>query len=145
MAAVSHAGRWLVLDNRTTAIRAIPGGAKSTRVETRLTGADINPYLAMAAMLMAGLDGIQNRIDPGAPLDKNIYELPAAELKKVPSMPGSLNEACDALEKDHEFLLKGDVFTRDVIETWVAYKREKELDAIRLRPHPNEFTLYFDI
>jgi glutamine synthetase len=96
-------------------------------------------------MLMAGLDGIDNRTDPGQPIDKNLYDLPPEEAKGVPSTPGSLNEALDALEADHAFLLKGDVFTRDVIETWLAYKREKEADAIALRPHSYEFHLYYDI
>jgi glutamine synthetase len=96
-------------------------------------------------MLMAGLDGIANKIVPPPPIDKNLYDLPPQEAAKVKSMPGSLDEALHALEDDHAFLLKGDVFTRDVIETWIAYKREKELDAIRLRPHPHEFALYFDI
>ena len=104
-----------------------------------------NPYLGFAAMLMAGLDGIQNKIHPGEPMDKNLYDLPPEELRDVPTVCGSLRDALGALEDDHAFLLKGDVFTRDVIETWLAYKREKELDAIRLRPHPHEFTLYFDI
>jgi glutamine synthetase len=95
-------------------------------------------------MLMAGLDGIQNKIHPGEPLDKNIYDLSPSELKKVPSVPSSLDTALNALEKDHEFLLKGDVFTEDVIETWLEYKRKNEHDAVRLRPHPYEFFLYFD-
>jgi glutamine synthetase len=96
-------------------------------------------------MLMAGLDGIQNKLDPGPPLDKDIYELPPEELAEVPSVPGSLSEALDALERDHEFLLKGDVFTEDVIETWLWYKRTKEVDPVRLRPHPYEFVLYYDL
>jgi glutamine synthetase len=96
-------------------------------------------------MLMAGIDGIQNRIDPGAPLDKNTYELSAAEAKKIQTVPGSLEEAICALEKDKRFLLKGDVFTQDVIDVWIEYKREKEIGAIQIRPHPYEFYLYFDI
>jgi glutamine synthetase len=96
-------------------------------------------------MLMAGLDGIQNRIDPGKPIDKNLYDLPPAEAKEVKSTPGSLEQALDALEGDHAFLLRGDVFTKDVIETWLGYKRDKEVNAIRLRPHPHEFHLYYDI
>ena len=104
-----------------------------------------NGYLAFTAMLMAGLDGIQNRIDPGKPIDKNLYDLPPAEAKEVKSTPGSLEQALDALEADHAFLLRGDVFTEDVIETWLGYKRDKEVDAIRLRPHPYEFHLYYDI
>ena len=93
---------------------------------------------------LAGLDGVQNKIKPGEPLDKNIYELPPEELKKVPNVAGSLSEALDCLEKDHAWLLKGDVFTKDVIDTWIAHKRQHEVDAIRLRPHPYEFCLYFD-
>jgi glutamine synthetase len=101
--------------------------------------------LAFAAMLMAGLDGIDNHIDPGKPIDKNLYDLPPAEAKVVKSTPGSLQQALDALEVDHAFLLRGDVFTKDVIETWLSYKRESEVDAIALRPHPYEFHLYFDV
>lgn len=131
--------------NRSAAIR-IPTyspNPKAKRIEYRPPDPSANPYIAFAALLMAGLDGIQNRIDPGDPLDKNIYELPPAELKKVPSVPASLSDACDALAKDHEFLLKGDVFTEDVIETWIDIKR-KEQDQIRLRPHPYEFHMYYD-
>jgi glutamine synthetase len=101
--------------------------------------------MAFAAMLMAGLDGIERRLNPGDPLDKDIYALTPEELKDVPSMPGSLDQALKNLEDDHEFLLKGDVFTEDVIETWVEFKRTKEIDAIRLRPHPYEFALYYDV
>ncbi len=104
-----------------------------------------NPYLAFAAMLMAGLDGIQNKINPGQPLDKDIYGLSPEELAEVPSLPGSLDEALIELEKDHEFLLKGDVFTPDVIETWIEYKREKEIKPVRMTPSPMEFALYYDI
>jgi glutamine synthetase len=104
-----------------------------------------NPYLAFPAMMMAGLDGIKNKIEPPKPIDKNLYELEPEEAAKVKSMPGSLDQALDALEKDHAFLLTGDVFTKDVIETWLDYKRKHEVDAIRLRPHPWEFALYFDI
>jgi glutamine synthetase len=131
--------------NRSAAVR-IPTyspSPKAKRIEYRPPDAAANPYIALSAMLMAGLDGIQNKIDPGEPLDKNIYELPASELKKVPFMPSSLTEACDALEKDHKFLLQGDVFTEDVIETWLEMKR-KEQDQIRLRPHPWEFHMYYD-
>jgi glutamine synthetase len=96
-------------------------------------------------MLMAGLDGVRNKIEPPKPIDKDLYELEPEEAAKVKSMPGSLEEALDALEKDHEFLLRGDVFTKDVIETWLDYKRKREVDAMRLRPHPHEFALYFDI
>jgi glutamine synthetase len=95
-------------------------------------------------MLMAGLDGIERRLDPGDPLDKDIYSLTPEELKDVPSMPGSLDEAIAALKADHEFMLKGDVFTEDVIETWIEYKKANEIDALRLRPHPYEYVLYYD-
>jgi glutamine synthetase len=118
---------------------------KAKRVEFRTPDPSCNPYLAFAAMLMAGLDGIEHRIDPGRPIDKNLYDLPPAEAKEVKSTPGSLNEALDALEFDHAFLLRGDVFTKDVIETWLSYKRQKEADPIRLRPHPYEFHLYYDV
>ena len=118
---------------------------KAKRVEFRCPDPSCNPYLAFAAMLMAGLDGIQNKIDPGEPLDKNLYDLEPEELARVPQTPGSLSEALDALEGDHEFLLKGDVFTKDVVETWIEYKRENEVDAINVRPHPYEYALYYDI
>jgi glutamine synthetase len=118
---------------------------RAKRVEFRSPDPSCNGYLAFAAMLMAGLDGIQKRIDPGKPIDKNLYDLPPVEAKDVKSTPGSLEQALDALEADHEFLLHGDVFTEDVIETWLGYKRDKEIDAIRLRPHPYEFHLYYDI
>ena len=95
-------------------------------------------------MLMAGLDGIAGKIDPGPPLDKNIYELPPEEAKSIAKVPGSLDESLRALEKDHDFLLRGDVFTQDVIETWLEYKWKHEVDPVRLRPHPWEFQLYFD-
>jgi glutamine synthetase len=131
--------------NRSAAIR-IPTyspSPKAKRLEYRPPDPSANTYFACAAMLMAGLDGIQNRIDPGDPLDKNIYELPPAELKKVPSVPGSLGDACDCLAKDHEFLLKGDVFTEDIIDKWIEMKRDEQ-DQIRLRPHPHEFHMYYD-
>jgi glutamine synthetase len=96
-------------------------------------------------MLMAGLDGIQNKIMPPDPMDKDLYDLEPEDLAQVQSTPGSLEEALQALSDDHEFLLKGDVFTRDVVETWINYKRVHEVDAVRLRPHPHEFALYFDI
>lgn len=133
--------------NRSAAVR-IPmysANPKAKRVEVRFPDASCNPYLAFAAMLMAGLDGIENKIDPGAPLDKDIYDMKPEELTDIPSLPGSLDEALNNLENDKEFLLKGGVFTEDVIETWITYKRTKEVDAIRLRPHPYEFALYFDI
>jgi glutamine synthetase len=132
--------------NRSAAIR-IPmysPAPKAKRVEFRCPDPTCNPYLAFAAMMMAGLDGIENRIDPGEPLDKNIYDLPPEELTKIAKTPGSLGEALDALEGDHEFLLKGDVFDEDVVQTWIGYKREKELAEMALRPHPYEFFLYFD-
>ncbi|MCZ6524503.1 MAG: type I glutamate--ammonia ligase [Alphaproteobacteria bacterium] len=115
------------------------------RVEFRPPDPPCNGYLAFAAMLMAGLDGIENRIDPGEPIDKNLYDLPPEVAKGVESTPASLEEALDALEADHAFLRKGDVFTQDVIEVWLAYKRENEVDPMRLRPHPYEFHLYYDI
>jgi glutamine synthetase len=118
---------------------------KEKRVEFRPPDPSANPYMAFAAMLMAGLDGIANKMDPGQPLDKDIYELDPEELASVPSMPGSLEEALDALERDHEFLLKGDVFTEELLRTYVDYKRSKEVEAIRQRPHPYEFALYYDI
>lgn len=131
--------------NRSAAIRipTFSDSPKAKRVEYRPPDPTANPYIAFAALLMAGLDGIQNKIDPGEPLDKNIYELPPEELKRVPNVAGSLPEALDYLEKDHEFLLKGDVFSSDFIEMWLSHKR-KEADALRLRPHPVEFFLYYD-
>jgi glutamine synthetase len=96
-------------------------------------------------MMMAGLDGVQNKIAPGDPLDKDIYDLSPEELRMVPSMPGSLDEALSALEEDHGFLLKGDVFSEELIETFISYKRRAEAEAVRLRPHPYEFALYYDI
>ena len=118
---------------------------KAKRIEFRCPDPSANPYYAFAAMLMAGLDGIEKKIEPPAPLDKNIYDLEPEEQAKVKSVAGSLEEALDNLEKDHAFLLKGNVFTQDVIDTWLDYKRTKEVDAIRLRPHPHEFALYYDI
>ena len=133
--------------NRSAAVR-IPVYSRSERakrVEVRFPDGACNGYLAFSAMLMAGLDGIKNKLTPPGPLDKDLYDLPPEDLAKIESTPGSLGEVLDALEKDHDFLLTGDVFTRDVIETWISYKRENEVDAIRLRPHPWEFALYFDI
>ncbi|MBW2447000.1 MAG: type I glutamate--ammonia ligase [Deltaproteobacteria bacterium] len=115
------------------------------RVEVRFPDPACNPYLAFAAMAMAGIDGIENKIDPGEPLDKNIYAMSSEELASVPTMPGSLGEALDCLEGDMDFLLKGDVFTADAIETWVDYKRQNEVDPVRIRPHPHEFELYYDV
>jgi glutamine synthetase len=133
--------------NRSAAVR-IPlysTSPKAKRLEFRCPDPSCNPYLAFSAILMAMIDGIQKKIHPGEPLDKDIYDLPPEELAKVPHTPGSLREALNALEADHDYLLKGDVFTSDVIETWISYKIEKEVQAIDLRPHPWEFALYFDI
>src|SRR6185312_12345864 len=132
--------------NRSASIR-IPmysPSPKAKRIEYRPPDPAANPYLCYTALLMAGLDGVLNKIDPGEPMDKNIYELPPEELKKVPNVPGSLGEALDHLEKDNAFLLKGDVFTSDFLEMWISHKR-KEHDALRLRPHPYEFFLYYDV
>jgi len=132
--------------NRSAAVR-IPTyseSPKSKRLEYRPPDPAANPYLCFAALLMAGLDGIQNKIDPGEPIYKNMYELPPEEHAKIPQILGSLEEAVKALEKDHQFLLKGDVFTEDFIEMWISSKR-KEYDAIRLRPHPYEFFMYYDV
>jgi glutamine synthetase len=133
--------------NRSAAVR-IPmfsSSPKAKRLEFRPPDPSCNPYITFAALLMAGLDGIQNRIDPGEPLDKDIYDLSPEELKNVPSLPGSLEEALNALENDHEFLLKGDVFSKTMIERWISYKREKEVNPMRLRPHPLEFSMYYDV
>ncbi|HLI81158.1 MAG TPA: type I glutamate--ammonia ligase [Candidatus Binataceae bacterium] len=132
--------------NRSASVR-IPmysPSPKAKRIEVRFPDPTCNPYLAFSAMMMAGLDGIQRRLDPGQPLDKDIYALTPAELKEVPSMPASLEEALDHLQKDHEYLLKGDVFTADLIETWIDYKMNREVSQTRLRPHPYEFAMYFD-
>jgi glutamine synthetase len=132
--------------NRSAAVR-IPmysPSPKAKRLEFRTPDPSCNPYLAFAAMLMAGLDGIEKKIHPGEPLDKDIYALSPEELKDVPHVPGSLDEALDALRRDHEFLLRGDVFTADVIDTWLDFKQSKEVDVVRLRPHPMEFALYYD-
>ena len=133
--------------NRSACIRipAYSRSEKAKRLEFRSPDPSANGYLAFAAMLMAGLDGIQNKIMPPDPMDKDLYDLEPEDKAKVKSTPGSLEEVLDALEKDHDFLLKGDVFTPDVIETWISYKRTHEVDAIRLRPHPYEFAMYFDI
>jgi len=133
--------------NRSAAVR-IPLYSTSSaakRLEFRCPDPSCNPYLAFSAMLMAVIDGIQNKIDPGDPLDKDIYDLPPEELEKVPHTPGSLRDALMALEEDHDYLLKGDVFTADVIDTWISYKMENEVQAVELRPHPWEFALYYDI
>ena len=133
--------------NRSACVR-IPVYSKSEkgkRVEFRTPDPSSNPYLAFSALLMAGLDGIQNKIHPGDPLDRDLYDLEPEELDTIDSTPASLAESLDALEDDHEYLLKGDVITQDVIDTWLDYKRENEVDAINLRPHPHEFHLYYDI
>jgi len=133
--------------NRSAAVRipAYSRSEKSKRIEVRFPDPSCNGYLAFSALLMAGLDGIQNKIKPIGPLDKDLYDLEPEDLAKVPKAPGGLDEVLDALQKDHAFLLKGDVFTQDVIDVWIDYKRKKEVDAIRLRPHPWEFALYYDI
>ena len=132
--------------NRSASVR-IPtysASPKSKRIEYRTPDPAANPYLANAAMLLAGLDGVINKIHPGEPLDKNLYELPPEEKSKVPHVPDSLAGALNALERDHGFLLKGGVFTRDFLENYIEMKRG-EYDAVRLRPHPYEFQLYFDV
>jgi glutamine synthetase len=119
--------------------------AKAKRVEFRAPDPTCNPYLCFAALLMAGLDGVQNQIDPGDPMDKDLYDLPPEEASKVKQVPGSLSAVLEALEADHDFLLKGDVFTSDLLEAYIAYKYKAEVDPIRMRPHPFEFTLYYDM
>jgi len=133
--------------NRSAACR-IPmysPSPKAKRVEFRPPDPSCNPYLAFAVMLMAGLDGVKNKIDPGEPLDKDIYDMSPEELREVPSLPGSLEESLKALENDHQFMLEGDVFTEELIHTWIDYKMKAEVNAVRLRPHPYEFQLYYDI
>ncbi len=133
--------------NRSAAVR-IPlysQSPKAKRLEVRFPDPSCNAYLTFSAMLMAGLDGIQNKLDPGQPLDKDIYDLPPEELAEVPSLPGSLDDSLRALELDHSFLLKGEVFTEALIQRWIDYKREKEINPVRMRPHPLEFALYYDI
>jgi len=132
--------------NRSACIR-IPmysASPAAKRLEFRTPDPSCNPYLTFAALLMAGLDGIENRIDPGEPMDKDLYDLPPEEFEQLNQVPGSLEEVLTALEEDNEFLTKGGVFTPDLIETYIAYKRENEVDAVHLRPHPHEFVLYFD-
>ncbi|MCX7830940.1 MAG: glutamine synthetase, partial [Acidobacteria bacterium] len=118
---------------------------KAKRIEYRPPDPSCNPYLAIAAQLMAGIDGILNRIDPGEPLDKDLYGLPPEELKDIPTMPATLKEALDELEKDNEFLLRGGVFTEDFLSAWITYKRHREVEEMAMRPHPYEFVLYYDI
>jgi len=133
--------------NRSAAVR-IPmysSSPKSKRVEFRCPDPSCNGYMAFSAILMAVIDGIENRLDPGEPFDRDLYDLAPEELAQVPTTPGSLDEALAALEADHDFLLKGDVFTSDVVERWIDYKQVNEIDAMRLRPHPYEFALYYDI
>jgi len=133
--------------NRSAAVRIPMYSEKpaTKRIEFRPPDPSCNGYIAFSAMLMAGLDGIKNRIDPGNPVDKNIFELPANEARRIKHVPGSLEESINALEKDHQFLLEGGVFTKDVIDVWIDYKRSAEIDPVRLRPHPYEFHLYFDV
>jgi glutamine synthetase len=132
--------------NRSASVR-IPmysNSPKAKRLEFRCPDPTANGYLAWSAMLMAMIDGIENKIDPGEPLDKNIYELSVGELAKIPKVPGNLAESVDALEADHEFLKKGNVFTDSMIQSWIGWKRAEELDPMALRPHPYEFALYYD-
>jgi glutamine synthetase len=133
--------------NRSAAVRIPLYSQKPAlkRLEFRCPDPSANTYLAFSAMLMAGLDGVQNQIEPPPPVDKDIYDLPPAELANLPSVPGSLEEALDALAADHDFLLQGDVFTEDLVKAWIDYKREHEVDALRLRPHPHEFSMYYDV
>jgi len=133
--------------NRSACIRIPITGSnqKAKRVEFRVPDPSSNPYLAFSAMMMAGLDGIKNKIEPAAPVDKDLYELPPDEAASIPQVPASLDAALDRLESDHDFLTEGNVFTPDLIETWIEYKRANEIDPIRLRPHPHEFELYYDI
>ncbi len=133
--------------NRSAAVRLpmYSTSPKAKRIEFRTPDPSCNGYLAFSAMLMAVIDGIQNKIDPGDPLDKDIYNLPPEELAEIPSAPGSLDEAFEALKADQEFLLKGDVFTQDAIDMWIEYKTENEINDVKLRPHPHEFYLYYDI
>ena len=133
--------------NRTASVRipAYSQSPKAKRMEFRCPDPSANPYLAFSAMLMAGLDGIKNKINPGDPTDINLYAASDEVLSKIQSTPGSLAESLEALEKDHAFLLEGDVFTKDVIETYISYKKESEVDPINIRPHPHEFKLYYDV
>ncbi|MFP4099818.1 type I glutamate--ammonia ligase [Coleofasciculus sp.] len=133
--------------NRSASIRIPLSGdnPKAKRMEFRCPDATCNPYIAFAAMLCAGLDGIKNEIDPGEPLDVDIYDLSPEELSKIPSTPGSLEAALEHLEKDHTFLTSTGVFTEDFIDNWIAYKLDNEINPMRLRPHPYEFSLYYDV
>ena len=133
--------------NRSACIRIPVTGTspKAKRIEFRVPDPSSNPYLAFAAQLMAGLDGIKNKIEPHAPVDKDMYELPPDELASIPQVPGSLGAVLEALEKDNDYLQAGNVFPADLIETWIDYKRLNEIDPVRLRPHPHEFELYYNI
>jgi glutamine synthetase len=133
--------------NRSACVRIPITGSnpKAKRLEFRVPDPSANPYLAFSAMLMAGLDGIKNKIEPVEPVDKDLYELPPEEARNIPQVPGSLEAVLSALEADHDYLIEGGVFTADLIETWITYKRDNELDPLRLRPHPHEFELYFDV
>ena len=133
--------------NRSACVRIPVTGSnpKAKRIEFRVPDPSSNPYLAFSAMLLAGLDGIKNRIEPPAPIDKDLYELPPEEHASIQQVPGSLPEVLNALEADHAYLTESDVFTEDLIETWIDIKRTLEVDPIRLRPHPHEFELYYDI
>jgi glutamine synthetase len=133
--------------NRSACVRIPITGAnpKAKRIEFRCPDPSSNPYLAFSAMLLAGIDGIKNKIEPHEPVDKDLYELPPDEHADIPTVPGSLNAVLDSLEDDHDFLLEGGVFTPDLIETWIDFKRVNEIQPVALRPHPHEFELYFDI
>jgi glutamine synthetase len=133
--------------NRSACIRIPLSGnnPKAKRLEFRCPDSSGNPYLAFAAMMMAGMDGIKNKIEPPAPVDKDLYELPPEEAKDIAQVPASLDAVIDRLETDHEYLLEGGVFTPDLIETWIELKRTNEIDPLRLRPHPYEFALYYDV
>jgi glutamine synthetase len=133
--------------NRSAAVRIPVTGTspKAKRLEFRVPDPSCNPYLAFSAQMMAGLDGIRTKTEPPTPIDKDLYELPPDEHADIPTVPGTLPEVLDALEADHGYLLEGGVFTQDLIETWVDYKRANEIDPIRLRPHPHEFELYYDL
>ena len=133
--------------NRSACVRIpIAGNSpKAKRIEFRIPDPSANPYLAFAAQMMAGLDGIKNRIEPPAPVDKDLYELPPEEHAQIDQVPGSLPEVLAALAADHDYLLEGDVFTQDLIETWIEWKTLNEVDPIRFRPHPHEFEMYYDI
>ena len=133
--------------NRSACVRIPITGSnpKAKRLEFRVPDPSCNPYFAFSAMLMAGIDGIKNKIEPPEPVDKDLYELPPEEARNIPQVPGSLEVVLDNLENDHEYLLEGGVFTPDLIETWISYKREHEVDPIRLRPHPHEFEMYYDV